>query len=260
MRAPVPIVPVDEPITNVLRAMHSSGVKYVLVAYPEGGEYGLVSFRSIAMLMLRDPELVHVTEACEIAEKPVMTISYDASVFDAIVLMARHDVGFLPVLRGCEIAGSLFERDGVRAISENLGLRSRVKELMVKNPPLVRPESTVADALRTLCEHRAVKGLLVADHEGSVRGVVTLKQVLQFLGRNVSTKRLAKALSLPVRYIEARDFIAVHPDVIGTVAAELMIKYETPAIVVMDGDKLMGLVCERNLLKRAAGILAPLLK
>jgi len=39
-----------------------------------------------------------------------------------------------------------------------------------------------------------------------------------------------------------------------------MIKYETPAIVVMDGDKLMGLVCERNLLRRAAGLLSSLPK
>ena len=59
---------------------------------------------------------------------PVISVSQDATVYDALALMARYDIGALVVVAGGEIAGMFTERDYARKVIL-LGKSSR--ELLV---------------------------------------------------------------------------------------------------------------------------------
>ena len=47
---------------------------------------------------------------------PVISVSQDATVYDALALMARHDIGALVVIDGDGIAGMFTERDYARKV------------------------------------------------------------------------------------------------------------------------------------------------
>ncbi|OGA02005.1 MAG: histidine kinase [Betaproteobacteria bacterium RIFCSPLOWO2_02_FULL_62_17] len=103
----------------------------------------------------------------------------DATVFDALNLMAEKDVGALVVLDGEKLAGIFSERDYARKIIL-LGKSSKetlVREIMTEKVLCVRPEQSVQQCMALMTEKR-IRHLPVLDHK-KVIGVISIGDVVK---------------------------------------------------------------------------------
>ena len=110
-----------------------------------------------------------------LASKPsgVVTTTPETSVYDALALMAEHDIGALPVLDGGLLVGVLSERDYARGVVLR-GRSSRdmaVGELMTP-PVVVELESGIEHCMTLMTEER-VRHLPVVER-GKLIGIVTI--------------------------------------------------------------------------------------
>ncbi len=110
---------------------------------------------------------------------PVISVSQDATVYDALTLMARHDIGALVVVAGGEITGMFTERDYARKVIL-LGKSSRdllVAEAMTRQVLTVTPHCTMDDCMAIMTDHR-VRHLPVLSDAG-VAGIVSIGDVVK---------------------------------------------------------------------------------
>jgi len=103
----------------------------------------------------------------------VWSIAPEASVYQAISIMAEKGIGALPVVADGRLIGILSERDYARKVV----LQSRsskdtlVSEIMTTPVVSVSPSNTVEDCMRTMTLQR-IRHLPVVD-EGRILGIVS---------------------------------------------------------------------------------------
>lgn len=109
----------------------------------------------------------------------VFTISPDATVLEAVQLMAEKNVGALVVVENGQLVGLVSERDYTRKIVLH-GKRSRetpVREIMSTNLTVIHPHEPVENCLRMMTEKR-VRHLPLVDN-GKVRGVISIGDLVK---------------------------------------------------------------------------------
>ena len=94
----------------------------------------------------------------------VHTITPEATVFDAVKLMADKDIGALVVMAGPKVVGIITERDYARkiALMSRLSRDTLVREIMTSEVLYVRPERTSDECMALMTENR-VRHLPVMD-------------------------------------------------------------------------------------------------
>ncbi len=111
----------------------------------------------------------------------LVAIGPDASVYDALRLMADHDIGSLVVLDGDRLAGIFSERDYARQIVL-LGKSSRdtrVRDIMTQKVMCVSPDQTVDECMALMTAKR-VRHLPVLAHK-KVIGVISIGDVVKVM-------------------------------------------------------------------------------
>jgi len=112
---------------------------------------------------------------------PLVSISSAATVYDALALMARHDVGALIVIDDGRLTGIFSERDYARKVILH-GKQSKdlaVAAIMTPHVVRVGPDDSV-EACMTLMTERHVRHLPVVDGDAVV-GVVSIGDVVKAL-------------------------------------------------------------------------------
>ena len=127
--------------------------------------------------------LMNVTGTIDaiLAQKPgeVWSVSPDATVYDAIAMMADKNVGALLVVENGQLVGILSERDYTRKVMLR-GKRSRetqVREIMSTNLTTVTPKEGIDDCLRFMSEKRIRHLPVVSD--GQIRGVISIGDLVK---------------------------------------------------------------------------------
>jgi len=111
----------------------------------------------------------------------VHSISPGASVFDALKIMAEHNVGALLVMEGTKLAGLISERDYARKVVL-LGRVSKdtpVADIMTREVVCVEPGKGV-DECMALMTQRHFRHLPVMDGE-RVAGIISIGDVVKSL-------------------------------------------------------------------------------
>ena len=109
----------------------------------------------------------------------VWSIPPDASVYEAIKLMADKGVGALLVMEGQRLVGIVSERDYARKVILQ-GKSSRdtpIREIMTDKVFYVRPEQTVEDCMAVMTARR-IRHLPVLDDD-QVIGVVSIGDLVR---------------------------------------------------------------------------------
>lgn len=112
--------------------------------------------------------------------RPPLTVAPDDSVFSALELMAKHDIGAVLVMRGDQLAGIFSERDYARKVIL-LGKSSKetaVKEIMTEKVLYALPEQTTDQAMALMTE-KHIRHLPVLDASKRVVGMVSIGDLVK---------------------------------------------------------------------------------
>jgi CBS domain-containing protein len=94
------------------------------------------------------------------------TIGPDAPVYDALRLMAEHDIGAVLVMKDGQLAGILSERDYARKVilQGKASHDTPVRDIMTSRVVCVQPDRTVEECMALMTEKR-IRHLPVIDNE-----------------------------------------------------------------------------------------------
>jgi CBS domain-containing protein len=111
--------------------------------------------------------------------RAVWTIDVDASVLDALKLMAEKEIGALVVTEGGRIAGVISERDYARKVVLQ-GRSSKdtpVHDIMTRKVLYVKPQQTVEECMALMSE-KHVRHMPVLDGEQMI-GLVSIGDIVK---------------------------------------------------------------------------------
>ena len=113
------------------------------------------------------------------AHQSVHTITPEASVFDAIKLMADKNIGALLVMEGEGVAGIITERDYARKIvlMSRSSKETPVREIMTSAVMYVRPDQTSEECMVLMTENR-LRHLPVID-DGRLLGIISIGDLVK---------------------------------------------------------------------------------
>ena len=117
------------------------------------------------------------------SDKPsaLWSIAPEATVFEAIKLMAEQNIGALLVMSGGKLAGVITERDYTRkiALHGKNSRETRVWEILPKELITVMPDDSVEDCMRLMTENR-VRHLPVVEGT-NVIGIVSIGDLVNWI-------------------------------------------------------------------------------
>ena len=121
--------------------------------------------KPVSELLKRRPSAAWTTE-------PEMTV------FDALHLLARHDVGALMVMEQGRLVGIVSERDYTRKVAL-WGRRSnevKVAEIMTRNVVVVAPQTRSCECMTLMSQHK-IRHLPVLAGE-TVLGMISMRDIV----------------------------------------------------------------------------------
>lgn len=114
------------------------------------------------------------------ANQSIFTITPEASVFEALQVMADHNLTVLMVVENDQLCGIISERDYARKIVLR-GKNSKdtpVQEIMTAAPFTVRPEQTLDDCMTLMIEKR-IRHLPVVSVNNQILGIVSIRDLVK---------------------------------------------------------------------------------
>ncbi|HEX9445288.1 MAG TPA: CBS domain-containing protein [Candidatus Binatia bacterium] len=120
-----------------------------------------------------------VKDILEVKGHSVWSVRPDASVYEAMALMATKGVGALMVMEGESVAGVISERDYARkVILEGRSSRTtEVKEIMTRHVLYAEPEQTIEQCMAVMTDKR-VRHLPVLE-QGRLAGVISIGDLVK---------------------------------------------------------------------------------
>src|SRR5262245_3259246 len=147
--------------------------------------------------------------------------------------------------------------------------RQRVRDAMTSNPVTIDPEAPVETATATMRE-RGLRHLPVVDDTGRLLGIVTDRDLRSAVlgpviaehvpaGHRHRLSELARRLDdVRVRHAMTWDAVTVGPDVPLAQAAAMMADARIGSLPVVERERLVGILTERDLLNTLAATLPSL--
>ncbi|WP_076999318.1 CBS domain-containing protein [Variovorax sp. KK3] len=110
----------------------------------------------------------------------VHSIGPDASVFEAVALMAQKNIGALLVMEGDRMVGVLSERDYARKVvlMARSSKDTKLREIMTSSVICVRPSQTSEECMAVMTESR-VRHLPVLDDDGKLIGLISIGDLVK---------------------------------------------------------------------------------
>ena len=111
--------------------------------------------------------------------RKIWSVAPEATVYDAIAVMAEKSVGALLVVADGKLVGIISERDYARKVMLH-GRSSKetsVSEIMTREVHTATPESTIDECMRTITSHK-VRHLPVLDN-GELMGVISIGDLVK---------------------------------------------------------------------------------
>jgi PAS domain S-box-containing protein len=181
------------------------------------------------------------TAVARVMSHPVESTPPDLSIFDASALMEARHIKRLPVLDGERLVGIVTQTDLTRALTSYFVWKD-VSEIMSRDVVTIQARATVEKAAEIMHAHSI--SCIVALEGDQVRGVLTERDLLKRVvvpQKDAGTIRVEEVMSCPV--------IAIHPDYSIFGAFKTMDKMHVRRLVVMEGQRLAGVVTQTDIFR-----------
>jgi acetoin utilization protein AcuB len=123
--------------------------------------------------------------------KDVVSIAPDDSMHDAMGILKKKNISFLPVMENDELVGVITDRDIKRASASSASqlemhellstlTKVKIREILTPNPITVPHDYTIEEAAEILFNNK-ISGLPVVDEMNHVVGVITKNDIFRVL-------------------------------------------------------------------------------
>ncbi len=236
------------PIVNSKLELEGLVLATSIVNYIGGGElYNIVVERHgkniysalrepASTIMIRNPIVAKITDKItKVLEKMIL-----------------EGIGVVPVLdEENKIYGIITERDLVEYFAEKEEVGVSVSEVMSKEVITIDREATVKKAAETMIK-LGFRRLPVVE-EKKIAGMVTAKDIVRFIGshevfKKTTTGNIEEALSTPIVEVMNKFVYTIPPTTDIGEAAKQMIEKGVSSLLVVEDERLLGIVTERDIL------------
>lgn len=182
----------------------------------------------------------------------VVWIYTSAKISDALRLMKKHNVGGLPVLDlEKHIWAIVTERDIILLFTGKLS-RVKVSEVMTRKVVTVAPRISIYEASRSMIEHGFRRLPVVLDSK--FVGMATNRTLLRFFGssqvfKHLQSGSMAQVLQTSVLEVTRTNVVTIEPNADVGDAARLMRENNVGSLPVVENEKLVGIITERDFFK-----------
>ncbi len=236
-------LPVTDPGTKRLLGMIGSsdiidflggGEKVKIILKKYGGNFLAAINEPVRSIMVTD----------------VLSLGSDATLKEALNIIRKTRVGGVVIVdEDKRVEGILTERDFVFMLAGKV-TGKKVGEYMTKKVVTVAPGATVGEAMRVMTKH-SFRRLPVVENE-KLAGLVTTRNIIDFVGRNnifskIVENRLDEVLSTPVSEIMRTSVPEIESKADLGKAAELIESMGVGTICVLENQKLVGILTERDI-------------
>lgn len=170
----------------------------------------------------------------------------------AVELMKHNGVGGLPVTDNeNKVLAIVTERDMLSIFPKRTKI-SQVSALMTGDVVTASVETTVIEAEREMIRKSFRRLPLVS--ESSLSGIVTAMDIVRFFGsgevfQHLRSGTILQVLQTPALQIGSRELITILPNASAEEAVDVMKERNVGALLVVDGEKLVGILTERDFFK-----------
>jgi CBS domain-containing protein len=122
-----------------------------------------------------------VTHLLQEKDSRIWSVKPDATVYEALELMAGQNIGAVPVIEGKKVLGMLSERDYTRKVvlKGKSSKNTLAREIMSKELITVSPADSLGECMRLVTEKR-VRHLLVLEN-GDLVGVISIGDLVKWI-------------------------------------------------------------------------------
>lgn len=184
-----------------------------------------------------------------IMTREVITAEASTAIFSAMAMMAQKNVGAVIITEDRTPIGIFTERDVLKRVASKKldAKKSPVKRVMTAPIRSVRQDTHIVEALGRMIRGK-FRHLLVLSEKGSILGIISMRDILRLaveLGKDLVDSRT-------VGSVMSRKIVTVDGSVSIHETLEIMIKKNTPSVVIVEKGKPEGIFTERDVLKRVA--------
>jgi CBS domain-containing protein len=147
--------------------------------------------------------MITVRDLIKTKGKEVWSVSPETTMIDALKLLAKKDVGALPVTKDGKMVGIVSERDFVRSIAKTsqVLLYSPVEHYMVHDVFTITPDQSIEQCMQIMTE-KHIRHLPVLDN-GDLVGLISIGDVVREM---ISNKEFT--ITQLENYIQGRGYVA----------------------------------------------------
>ena len=182
----------------------------------------------------------------------VFSVYTSAKISDTIDMMVKHKVGGLPVVdEENRVWAIITERDIVTIFGRMIS-GAKVSDLMSKKVVTATPKTSILKAEKKMIKNGFRRLPIVS--EGKLVGIVTVMDILRFFGsgkvfQHLQSGTIDQVLQTPVIETAVKDVVTVDRNVDVGEAAQLMWEKSIGALPVLENEKLIGIITERDFFK-----------
>lgn len=260
----VPVVSPQTPLLKCIESMWKANFRAAVVA--RAGELsGILTFHDVADYLGGGGRYRVVVERYrnnlykalsipveELMSRSVVHVSISDTIRKTLELMVTLGYGLIPVLDGSNrLLGVVTEGSVVRLYSGRVGRRP-VSEFMTRSVITANEGSSLME-VHKLMVSTGVRRVPLTTSEGSVRGVITWRSVLDFIGSHKifeisKSGDLSEVLGIEASSVVEKDVVVVEPHTPLETLVKLMLEKNLDYGLVVEGEVLKGIITERDIM------------
>ncbi|MCX8208984.1 MAG: CBS domain-containing protein [Sulfolobales archaeon] len=188
----------------------------------------------------------------ELMSRNVVHVGISDTIRKTLELMVTLGYGLIPVLDSSNrLLGVVTEGSVVRLYSGRISKRP-VSEFMTKSVITADERSSLLE-IHKLMVSTGVRRIPLTASEGRVRGVITWRSVLDFIGSHriyeiSKSGDLSEALSIEASSIAEKDVVIVEPQAPLETLVRSMLEKNLDYGLVVEGEVLRGIITERDIM------------
>ncbi len=184
----------------------------------------------------------------------VLSLDKNASLKDALNTLMNSRVGGVVITQDGGVVGILTEKDFVVLMAEKITGKT-VEEFMTKKVVTATLGMTLGDVTKIMTRNSFRRVPVVSRNQ--LVGIITTRHIVDFIAENRVFKKIVKnevqeVLNTRAEEIMAKDITVVNKDMDIGEASRIMDKEGSGTACVLEDDKLIGILTERDIIRAVA--------